>query len=324
MSAHKNQPTLQDIYAARRRLQPYLRETPLLHSPWLSSVADAMVELKVESLQLTSSFKIRGALNATLRLVAATASPPTIVTASAGNHGRAIALAAERLGVRAIVFTPATAPDTKKAAIRRHGAELRDDSPNYDAAELAAREYAQLEGAVYISPYNHPDVIAGAGTIGLEILEAAPTLDVVIVPVGGGGLISGLALAIKTAAPGVRVVGVEVDASRPFAIGIERGAITEIDVGASLADGLTGNLEPAAMTFELVRRHVDDLVSVSEDDLERAIRGLVSEDHLVAEGAGAAAAAAVIAHKAVRRGQRAVVMLTGANIDLAKLAAIVA
>jgi threonine dehydratase len=312
--------TLRDVYAAQRRLADHITRTPVRYSEWLSSTADAHVALKLESLQLTNSFKIRGALNAALRLSEGD-SPPIIVTASAGNHGRALALAAERLGLQAIVFTPATAPDTKKAAIRRLGAALHDDAPDYDAAERLAREYAHDNDAIYISPYNHPDVIAGAGTIALEILEAVPAVDVVVVPIGGGGLASGVALALKSAAPHVSVVGVEVDASRPFARGFERGAITTIEVKPSLADGLIGNLEPASMTFELVQRYVDRLVSVSEDDLRRAIRGLAAEEHLIAEGAGATATAAVLATDAVKAGQRVVGLLTGANIDLPVLLA---
>jgi threonine dehydratase len=324
-------PSLLDVYAARRRLAGFLPPTPLVQSEGLSSVADADVRLKVESLQLGRSFKIRGALNAALKIAerrassgsAQPAAPPTIVTASAGNHGRALALAAERLGLRAVVFTPAAAPETKKVAIRRHGAELRDSPRDYDEAEHEARAYAAAEDAIYVSPYNHVDVIAGAGTIALEILESLPAVEVVIVPVGGGGLASGLALAMKQAAPRVRVIGVEVEASTPFATSITHGTITEISPGPSLADGLTGNLEPGAITFDLVRRHVDRLVSVSESDLERAIRGLAAEDHLIAEGAGATATAAVMARHVVVPGERAVVMLTGGNIDLDRFGLIV-
>lgn len=312
--------TAVEILAARRRLARFIRPTPLLRSEWLSSLADADVHLKVESLQDTRSFKIRGAMNAALRLVdrhprTAAAAPP-VVTASAGNHGRALALAGERLGLRVIVFAPKTAPETKKAAIRRHGAELHDTPADYDEAERAAREYAEVEQAVYISPYNHRDIIAGAGTVGLEILDAFPAVETVVVPVGGGGLISGVGLALKAAAPHINVVGVEVDASTPFAASLARGEITEVEVRESLADGLTGNLEPRAMTFELVRRVVDTLVSVSEGDLARAIRGLAREDHLIAEGAGAAATASVLAGLSVPPGHRAVVIVSGANIDL--------
>lgn len=315
--------TLRDVYSARRRLRSRISPTPLRPSAWLSAATGATVSLKLESLQQTNSFKIRGALNAALRL-AEQGDHPTIVTASAGNHGRAVAFAAERLGLPAVVFTPVTAPATKKDAIRRHGATLLDDAPDYDAAERMAREHAAQTGGVYLSPYNHADVIAGAGTIALEILEATPQVEVVVTPLGGGGLASGIAVALKTSAPHVTLVGVEVDASRPFATGVERGAITTIDVGASLADGLVGNLEPGSMTFDLVRHFVDRLVSVSEDDLRNAIHGLAGEEHLIAEGAGAAATAAVLSHRVARPGQRVVSLVTGSNIDLSLFAHIVA
>ena len=319
-----------DIYAARLRLSRHLRPTPLLRSAWLSAKANAAVDLKIESIQATNAFKIRGALNAALKLLedrhtaGTTGEPPLVVTASAGNHGRALALAGETLGLRVIVFTPKGAPETKKVAIRRHGAELRDDPVDYDAAEQRAREFAQTEGAVFVSPYNHPDVIAGAGTIGLEILEARPALDTVVIPVGGGGLISGVGLALKTTAPHVRVVGVEVQASTPFATSLAQGAITEIQVGHSLADGLTGNLEPGSITFQMACDVVDEFVSVSEEELSRAIRGLAAEEHLIAEGAGATATAAVLAHKAVKPGAKAAVICSGGNIDLNKFRSVLA
>jgi threonine dehydratase len=310
--------TLQDVYAARARLRDHVVTTPLREASWLSSATEARVLLKLESVQLTNSFKIRGAMHAAARL-AESNRPKTIVTASAGNHGRAIALAAARFGLTAIVFTPASAPETKKAAIRRHGATLRDDAPSYDAAEQLARAYASNEGATFISPYNHADVIAGAGTIALEILDAAPDTETVLVPLGGGGLASGIGLAIKSAAPHVTVIGVEAQASRPFSAGLAHGAITMVDVHPSIADGLIGNLEPGSITFDLVRRYLDALVSVSETELRDAIRGLAAEEHVIAEGAGAAATAAV-SKQTVRPGQTAVVLVSGANIDLSLLA----
>jgi threonine dehydratase len=313
--------TLRDVIAARGRLRGHILATPLRESMWLSRSADARVLLKLESVQLTNSFKIRGAMHAAVRL-AQSARPKIIVTASAGNHGRAIALAAERFGLTAIVYTPATAPETKKQAVRSHGAELRDDAPDYDTAERRAREYATSQDAVYISPYNHPDVIAGAGTIALELLESAPDLDTVVVPIGGGGLASGIARVIKSAAPEVRIIGVEVDASRPFAVGLALGRITTIDVRPSLADGLVGNLEPDSMTFPMVRDYVDSLVSVGEGNLRAAIRGLAAEEHVIVEGAGAAATAAVLSGHAIRPNATAAVLVSGSNIDLPSLVAI--
>ena len=312
-------PTVLSIFEARRRLQPHLHATPLLPSHWLSSIADGNVFMKLESLNLTSSFKIRGALNAALRLGEnSNGVLPQMVTASAGNHGRALALATERLGMACVVFTPASAPEAKKNAIRRHGAVLHGDCEDYDSAEKQAKEYAEAEGGVYISPYNHPDVIAGAGTIGIEIVEAMPEFDVVVIPLGGGGLASGMGLAIKAAAPRVTIVGVEVEASSPFTLSLEAGRITEITPRQSLADGLIGNLEAGSITFPLVKQVVDYVVTVSEEDLARAMKGLATEERLIVEGAGVAATAAIMAGKASGPGQRVVTMVTGGNVDLPK------
>jgi len=312
-------PTVTDVYEARRRLGTRLPRTPLLPSSWLSSIADGDVFLKIESLNLTNSFKIRGALNAALRLSEGLDSDSlTIVSASAGNHGRAMALAAEELGLACVIFTPANAPEAKKNAIRRHGAVLHSECEDYDAAEAQAKEFAETEGCVYVSPYNHPDVIAGAGTIGLEIVEAMPSFDVIVVPLGGGGLASGVGLAIKAAAPHATIVGVEVEASSPFMLSLEAGRITEITPRASLADGLVGNLEPGSITFPLVKQVVDYVVTVSEEDLTRAMKGLATEERLIVEGAGAATVAAIIAGKASAPGQRVVALVTGGNVDLPK------
>jgi threonine dehydratase len=312
-------PTVLDVYQARRRLRGRMLQTPLRPSPWLSSIADGQVFVKIESANLTGSFKIRGAFNAALKLGEGIDSDtPAIVTASAGNHGRALALAAEQLGLECVVFTPKTAPDAKKNAIRRHGAVLHSDCEDYDAAEQQAREFATREGAVYVSPYNHPDVIAGAGTIALELTEAMPAFDVVVIPLGGGGLASGMGLALKAAAPQAVIVGVEVEASSPFTLSLEAGRITGITPRPSLADGLVGNLEPGAMTFGLVQQVVDRVVTVSEDDLARAMKGLAAEERLIVEGAGAAATAAILAGKASAPGQRVVSMVTGGNVDLPK------
>ena len=210
----------------------------------MSRLSGAVVHLKIESVLPSHAFKIRGAFNAALNLKERHGTATTLVTASAGNHGRAMAIAAERLGLHVVVFTPATAPAVKKAAIRAHGAVLDDSAPDYDATERAAREYAARHDAIYISPYNHPDVIAGAGTIGIEVIEALPDLDVIVIPLGGGGLAGGIGVAIKAVSPRVEVIGVEAEASMPFAASLARGEITAINPRPSLADGLTGNLEP--------------------------------------------------------------------------------
>ena len=306
-------PAVPDILAARRRLGTQVDSTPLRDSAWLSAAAGGRASLKLECVQRTGSFKIRGALNALSRLPRGT----HVVTASAGNHGRAVALAAETLGLRATVFTPRAAPRTKLEAIARHGAVLRAEAVDYDDAEGAAKAFARERGAAFVSPYNDPDVIAGAGTLALEIVEALPRTATIVVPIGGGGLISGIAIAAKAVSPGIRIVGVEVEASCAFAVSRRHGRITAIEPGPTLADGLGGNIDPGTITFGIVERLVDDIVTIDEDALAGGMRGLVREEHVIAEGAGAAATAAVLAGKA--RGDGLVAIVTGSNIDVEML-----
>jgi threonine dehydratase len=319
--------TLDDIAAARPRIRAVVFETPLRTSEWLSSDAAAVL-LKIETVQPTSSYKIRGALNAAQRLLDDTgeaarrlfddpAAAPRLVTASAGNHGKALAYAARMLDLPLIVFIPGNAPRAKMEAIRAAGAELRECA-DYDAAERQAKEYAAAGHAIFISPYSHPDVIAGAGTIGLELIEQEPYLDTVVVPMGGGGLISGIGTAIKAISPATRVVGVEVAASCPFTRSLEAGRLVAIDVGPSLADGLTGNLDPDTITLDIVREVVDEIVLVDEPLLRRALAGVVTHEHLLIEGAAAAGPAAILGGHVPLKGNVAVV-LTGANIDAERL-----
>jgi threonine dehydratase len=310
---------LADIERARRRIAAHLRVTPLVESRWLSEAASADVRLKLESMQVSSSFKVRGALNAIARLRENGQDVSRVVTASAGNHGRAIAWAASLASLPATIFTPRAAPESKLDAIRASGADLRADCHDYEDAERRAKAFAHDHGAIFISPYNHDDVIAGGGTVGVEIVEAWPDVTTVIVPIGGGGLISGIAIALKTMCPSVEVIGVEAEASQAFTAARKAGRIVPIDVKPTIADGLGGNVEADTLTWPYVRDLVDRVVTVSEDDLRSAIRGLLAHDHLVAEGAGAAGIAGVAGRRAEITGQRAAVVVSGANIDLGKL-----
>lgn len=315
--------TLIDVLRARARIAPYVRRTPLLHSAWLSDLAGGKVFLKLESLQVASSFKSRGAFNAVIVRLDRPGGPPAqLVTASAGNHGRALAAAAETFGLPLVVFTPADAPETKRAAIRRHGADLRAVGRDYDDAERQALAHAKETGAEFISPYNDADVIAGAATVALEMFEEAPDLDTLVVPIGGGGLISGVAAVAKAIAPSCEVVGIEVEASCPFQTSVRAGRLVEIVPAATLADGLGGNPDPETITFGFIQRMVDRIVTVSEGDLTAAVVGLVDAEHLIAEGAGAAATAAVLGGRIDVRGRRAGVIVSGSNIDRARLAAL--
>jgi threonine dehydratase len=289
----------------------------------LSALTGSEVFLKLETLQPTFSFKIRGALNAVLALVEQHgAQAPRLVTASAGNHGQGLAYAARIAGLQLTVYVPDNAPRAKKDTIRRLGAELII-CPDYDEAELRAKEHAATGSASFISPYSHPDVIAGAGTIGLEIAEQDPAVDAIVVSVGGGGLLSGIAIAVKGLGHPAEIVGVEIEASCPFNKGLAAGRIVHIDVGQTLADGLSGNLDPDTITFDLVRTLVDRMVLVTEDQLREAIRGLVREERLVAEAAGAAAVAPFMNEGVQMKGRRIAVVLSGANIDSEVLAALI-
>jgi threonine dehydratase len=315
--------TLVDVFRARKRIAPYVRRTPILRSAWLSDLAGAAVSLKLESLQLSSSVKSRGAFNAVIaRLERHGRAPAQLVTASAGNHGRALAAAAEAFRLPLIVYTPSDAPKTKLAAIRRHGAELRADGRDYDDAERLAKAFATDTGAEFISPYNDPDVIAGAATVALEIFEDAPDTNTLVVPIGGGGLISGVATVAKAIDAHCDVIGVEVEASCAFQTSVRAGRLVEIVPRATLADGLGGNPEPETITFPLIQQLVDRIVTVSEDDLSAAVVGLVEAEHLVAEGAGAAATAALVGKRLDVKDRRVVAIVTGGNIDRARLASL--
>jgi threonine dehydratase len=303
-------PARHDLARAAERLRGSVLRTPLRYSPWLSRAAGAGVYLKLETLQPTFSFKIRGALNAVLRAREA-GELPHLVTASAGNHGRALAHAARMAGAGVTVYAPRGAPKTKLDAIRGLGAQLELCS-DYDEAERLAKDAHGRDGAVFISPYSHPDVIAGAGTVGLEILDERPDTDSIVVPVGGGGLLSGVAIAAEGRAA---VLGVEAAASTAFVRGLEAGRIVEVDVQPTIADGLAGNLDPDTITFDIVRRLVRTVVAVDEAELRRTIASLLSEERLVAEGAGAAGAAAVSGNRLQLHGQTVAVVVSGANID---------
>ncbi len=311
--------TVTDVLKARRRIAPFIRPTPLVRSAWLSDASGRDVYLKLESQQITGSFKARGAFAATLaRLDRAAGAPIRFVTASAGNHGRALACAGEALGVPVTVFTAKGAPRTKLDAIRRHHADLRAVGETYDDAETLAREFPREKGLEFVSAYSDPDILAGTGTIALEILADLPTVDEIVVPIGGGGLIGGIAATVRSIQESVRVVGVEAAASTPFTASLNAGRLTKVDVRDTVADGLAGNLDPDTLTFDYVRKFVDHVAIATEDDLYRAVTGLVRHEHQIAEGAGAAGVAAVLNGQA-GRGRAVAVVVSGSNIDLETL-----
>jgi threonine dehydratase len=312
-----------EILRARQRISAHVRRTPLIHSPWLSDATGTRVSIKVESIQVSNSFKSRGAFNAVMARRERASAPNALVTASAGNHGRALAVAAETFKLPLTVFTPIDAPATKLDAIKRHGATLRAEGRDYDEAEKMAKQFAVETGAAFISPYNDADVIAGAGTVAFEIFEDAPDVDMLVLGVGGAGLISGMGTVARHLKPAARVIGVEVVASCAFQTSFRAGHLVEIVPGPTLADGLGGNPDPETITFGIVQRVVDDIVTVDERELALGIAGLVTAEHLIAEGAGAVGTAALLAKKIAPLGKHVAVVLSGSNIDTMKLASII-
>jgi threonine dehydratase len=308
-------PTIADVEAAAARIARSIAATPLLHSPWLSSVSGAEVWLKLESVQRTGSFKIRGAANALLRLRELRPDVRTVVTASAGNHGLAMATAAADAGFDVRVHLPETAPAAKRDALRQLGATLIE-APTYDAAETSAQEDVARSGAVFVSAYSHGDVIAGAGTIALEMIAVRPGLDVLIAPIGGGGLLSGAAIVARALLPDARVFGAEAAASPVFTAALRAGRPVTVEVGPTVADGLAGNMEPDSQTFAIVRDLVDSVVAVPEPEIRAAMRELAVRERLIVEGAAATAIAALAGGYLPVAGRRAGLIVSGRNVDV--------
>jgi threonine dehydratase len=308
-------PTTDDLERAVQVVRRYLQPTPLDEG-----LEPSEPLLKLESMQPTGSFKVRGALNALTNV-----DPDTpVVTASAGNHGLGMAFAARRLGRPVTVVVSTKASPAKVEALRRLGTEPVQIGTTIEDAEAHAMELAQ-SGAHYISPYNDPDVIAGQGTIGPELAEQMALDDqtgaplTVVSPIGGGGLTSGLGLWASTR-PDVRLVGVESELSTPVSTAIRAGRWAEIEIGPTIADGLSGNVERGSVTLELIGRQADQLLTVSEAEIRDAMRWLASRRGLIAEGAGATALAAVLAGKVDAEG-RVVALVSGRNIALPLYAA---
>jgi threonine dehydratase len=321
---HSSDVNLQAVYQARQRTAGLAMRTPLLRSPWLSDVAGATVHLKAESLQRTGSFKIRGAANRMLGLSAAQRSRG-VITVSTGNHGRAVAHVARELGIHAVVCMSTRVPANKAEAIERLGAEILLHGSSYDDAERYALRLQEARGLAMIDPFDDPWVIAGQGTVGLELLEDLPDLDTVVVPLSGGGLISGIGIVLKAANPRIRVIGVSMDRAPVMYHSLQAGHPVEMEELDTLADALAGNIGVQnRYTFRLVKHTVDNVVLVSEAEIAEAMAFALTHHHLVVEGGGAVGIAALIAGRAPELGREVAVIVSGSNVGRQQLAAIVA
>jgi threonine dehydratase len=306
--------TFADVEQARTRIKDQIYLSPFPHSETISRMTGNNVFFKLENLQMTGSFKERGALNRLLSLTSAEARRG-VIAASAGNHGMAVAFHSRRLNIAATIVMPVTAPLIKVTRVRQYGAESVLYGSDYDAAYAEALRLSKEKRLTFISAFDDPWIVAGQGTIGLELYEQNPDLDAVLVPVGGGGLISGIALALKTLRPKIRIIGVQAEALPSMKIALEKGAPAELPPATTIADGIAVRLV-GATPFELVKSYVDEIVTVSEGEIANAVLMLLEIEKTVAEGAAAVPLAALINKKASLADKNVGLVISGGNIDM--------
>ena len=305
--------TIDNIKSARERINDYIKITSLRSSKLLSDLTGASVYLKLENDQVTGSFKVRGALNRLLTL-SAEETKRGVITASTGNHGLGVSYAAKQLGIHAKVVFPIGASEVKRRRMESAGVEVIQDV-GYDEIEPHARQLAAEFGITYVSPYNDPKIVAGAGTTGLEIIEQLEDINTVFVPIGGGGLISGIAIAVKTLSPKTQIIGVQAKVSPEVHDSWVAGHWVDSEESDSLAQGLMGGVESDSITLDIISKYVDRIVLVSEESIKHAMRFLFEKESLLVEGAGAVTTAALIEYASEFIGKRVVLTLSGGNIS---------
>lgn len=311
--------TLEDVRASAQRISGLARVTPLKASLALSELLDRPVHLKLESMQDTGAFKLRGAASMILALPEETRRRG-VITVSSGNHGRAVAWVARHLGIPAVIYLTRLVPQVKVAAVRSLGAEVNTEAEDQARATVLARELAERRGLTYVDPFDHPDVIAGQGTIALEILAERPSVDTIVVPVGGGGLISGIGLAAHALRADVRIVGVTNDREPAMYECLKAGRIVAVGESPTLADALPGAIpEDNEYTFALCSRHVEQILLVSEEQIAQAMSFALRRERLVLEGGGAAGIAVMLDARALELGRDVAVVCSGDNVDTARL-----
>jgi threonine dehydratase len=314
--------TASDVFKAAQRLRQagLLFPTPLEPLKTLSKDTGAGIWLKLENLQRTGSFKLRGAANKLLALQERLDSKPHVVTASAGNHGLGVAYAATHLGITATIVVPLEASPAKVKALKSYPVELIQHGAGYEEAEAYARQLERERGLTFVSAYNDLEVIAGQGTLALEVLHELPELTHLLVPTGGGGLLSGVALFAKEVNPAIRVIGVQSEASTALTAALKAGHLVTTPEYPTLADGLAGGLEAGTVTFALAQQYVDEMVLVSEESIAGAIRFMVEELHLIAEGSAVVGLAALLSKRwQPEPGAVVCSLITGRNIATEKL-----
>jgi len=311
--------TLDRIYQAAHVLKPSVRRTEIIPYPGIKSDCD--LYLKAENLQLTGSFKLRGAYFK-ISTLSDEEKKKGVIACSAGNHAQGVALAAKDMGISATIFVPSVSPLSKIEATRRLGAEVIIVDGFYDDAYTAAIEYQKESGQVFIHPFNDKDVIAGQGTLALEILESMPDVEAIVVPVGGGGLISGIAYATKMLNPACKVYGVQAMGAASMQNSLENEGVCSLESVQTFADGIAVK-SPGEITFDLCKQYVDEIVTVTDDEIATAILKLMEQEKLVAEGAGAVAVAAILFDKLPLCGKKVCAIVSGGNVDVNILSRII-
>lgn len=313
---------LDKIYHAKYVLSEAIRKTDMIYSPTLSEQSGCEVYLKTENLQVTGSFKVRGAYYKISQLTD-NEKAKGVIACSAGNHAQGVALASKKFGIRSIICMPDGAPISKVEATKSYGAEVVLVPGVYDDAHNEAERLKEEKGYTFIHPFDDEDVIAGQGTIGLEILEDLSEADAVVVPVGGGGLISGVAFTLKTLNPKIKVYGVQASGAPSMLNSLRDGRIETLDSVSTIADGIAVK-EPGTLTYSLCERFVDKIVSVTDDQISSAILALIEKQKMIAEGAGAVSLAAVLFDKIPEiKGKKVVCLISGGNIDVTILSRVI-
>jgi threonine dehydratase len=309
-------PGLIDVYLAKRKIKKSIYRTPLVKSPRLREIVTAECYLKLENLQNTGSFKIRGATNKILSL-SDDERKRGVIAVSSGNHGRAVASVAQKYNIPAVICISETVPRNKVQAIRELGAEIVIAGKSYDAASEGAEKLQVERGLTMIHPFDDPYVIAGQGTIGLELIEDLPEIDTAIVPLSGGGLLGGIALTLKSINPKIRTIGVSMDRGPAMFESLKAGRIMEVIEEPTLADALVGGIgKNNAHTFAIIQQFVDETVLVSEGEIAAGMTFALERHQLVVEGGGAVGIAAVLAGKVKEIGENTAIVISGANVDL--------
>lgn len=311
--------TIDDIREAKYILKNNSRITPLIKSFYLTGISGGQVYLKLENMQLTGSFKFRGAYNKIAHLTEEQ-KEKGVIACSAGNHAQGVALSCHLLGIKSKIVMPVGAPKAKVAATEGYGAEVVLYGDSFDEAKKKSLEIQEETGETFVAPYDDAYVMAGQGTIGLEILDEIWDVDTVIVPVGGGGLISGVAVALKAFNPSINVIGVQSENVHGMASSFKEGKITPHKEGSTIADGCAVET-PGTLTFEVVNELVTDIILVSDADIELAMKDLIQRTKVVVEGAGALATAAIISGKADKyvKNKKVVAVISGGNVDLSRI-----